>query len=99
MSWEDDPPSNSGEDCMEIVKPSSLDSPDHCMEIVRHSDSLASPNPSKPCDGCMEAGKNNSQLGSSPPCAVEGCLSKGFAGLFSRRTYLRFDQERRVSST
>lgn len=34
-----------------------------------------------------------------PPCAVEGCLSKGFAQLFSGRSYLQFDHENRVSYT
>ncbi|KAL3813384.1 hypothetical protein ACJIZ3_014652 [Penstemon smallii] len=33
------------------------------------------------------------------PCAVEGCLSKGFAGLFSNSSCLQFDQDRRVSYT
>lgn len=86
VNWEDNPPGNSGDDCMEIVK---------------HSSSLDSSNTSRSsCDGCMEAVKHNSQLGSSTsPCAVEGCLSKGFAGLFSTRSYLRFDRERRVSFT
>ncbi|XAR51725.1 hypothetical protein NMG60_11006438 [Bertholletia excelsa] len=37
--------------------------------------------------------------GSKSPCAVEGCLSKGFAGLFSGRSCLQLDRERRVSYT
>ncbi|WCJ25674.1 hypothetical protein M5689_007543 [Euphorbia peplus] len=36
---------------------------------------------------------------SKSPCAVEGCLSRGFAGLFSTSSYLQFDGERRVSYT
>ncbi|OMP05938.1 hypothetical protein COLO4_08441 [Corchorus olitorius] len=48
-------------------------------------------------DDCMEV-KHSSPMGSSKsPCAVEGCLSKGFAGLFSGRSYLQFGRERRVS--
>ncbi|TXG57563.1 hypothetical protein EZV62_015392 [Acer yangbiense] len=86
VNLENNPPGSSGDDCMEIVK---------------HSCPLGSSNSSKSsCDDCMEAVKHNSQLGSSKsPCAVEGCLSKGFAGLFSTRSYLRFDRERRVSYT
>jgi hypothetical protein len=33
------------------------------------------------------------------PCAVEGCLSRGFAGLFSTRSCLQLDRDRRVSYT
>ncbi|KAL5739070.1 hypothetical protein ACOSQ2_028250 [Xanthoceras sorbifolium] len=70
---------------------------DDCMEIVKHSP-LGSSKSS--CDNCMDIVKHNSPIGSSKsPCAVEGCLSKGFAGLFSTRSYLRFDRERRVSFT
>lgn len=36
---------------------------------------------------------------SKPPCAVEGCLSKGFAQLFSPHSCLQFDHETRVSYT
>lgn len=51
-------------------------------------------------DDCMEIVRHNSPLCSSKsPCAVEGCLSKGFAGLFTTRAYLQFDRERRVSFT
>ncbi|KAJ0042859.1 hypothetical protein Pint_19207 [Pistacia integerrima] len=40
--------------------------------------------PESASDDCMEIAKHNSPLGSSKShCAVEGCLSKGFAGLFS----------------
>ncbi|CAN0924351.1 Defective in cullin neddylation protein AAR3 [Linum grandiflorum] len=45
-------------------------------------------------DDGMDATKQNSPVG----CAVENCLSKGFAGLFSGGSYLNLDQERRVSS-
>lgn len=49
---------------------------------------------------CMEVVKHSSPMVSSKsPCAVEGCLSKGFAGLFSSRSYMQFDRERRVSYT
>ena len=44
-------------------------------------------------DDCMEIVKHNPKA----PCAIEGCLSKGFAGLFSGRSCLQFDRERRVS--
>lgn len=33
------------------------------------------------------------------PCSVEGCLSKGFAGLLSDPSRLQFNQDRRVSYT
>ncbi|XWS44311.1 hypothetical protein CRYUN_Cryun15aG0034200 [Craigia yunnanensis] len=40
--------------------------------------------PQHSSDDCMEVVKHSSPMGSSKsPCAVEGCLSKGFAGLFS----------------
>ncbi|KAK1383612.1 Defective in cullin neddylation protein [Heracleum sosnowskyi] len=35
--------------------------------------------------------------GTKSPCAVEGCLSKGFAGLFSTQSRVPFGRERRVS--
>ncbi|KVH92693.1 Defective-in-cullin neddylation protein [Cynara cardunculus var. scolymus] len=42
----------------------------------------------------------NKPLGcSKPPCAVEGCLSKGFSELFSGRSCLQYDHENRVSYT
>ncbi|KAL7232346.1 hypothetical protein ACSBR2_010379 [Camellia fascicularis] len=51
-------------------------------------------------DDSMDIVKHNGLLGcSKSPCAVEGCLSKGFAGLFSGRSCLQFDRERRVSYT
>ncbi|KAK6913274.1 Potentiating neddylation domain [Dillenia turbinata] len=50
-------------------------------------------------DDCMEIIKSNSPVSSSKSqCAVEGCLSRGFAGLFSNRSF-QFDEERRVSYT
>ncbi|XP_057963092.1 defective in cullin neddylation protein AAR3 [Malania oleifera] len=53
--------------------------------------------PGNAVDECMEIVKHNGTLGSSKsPCAVEGCLSKGFASLFSTRPCL---QERSVSYT
>jgi len=63
VKWEDNPPGNTSDDC---------------MEIVRHNSPLCS---------------------SKSPCAVEGCLSKGFAGLFSTRACFQLDRERRVSFT
>lgn len=50
-------------------------------------------------DDYMENVRHSSPLGSKSPCAVEGCLSKGFAGLFSGRSYLPYNRERRVSYT
>ncbi|KAJ8749996.1 hypothetical protein K2173_013911 [Erythroxylum novogranatense] len=48
----------------------------------------------------MDITKQSSSLGcTKSPCAVEGCLSKGFAGLLSSPSYLRLDRERRVSYT
>ncbi|PSR87681.1 DCN1-like protein [Actinidia chinensis var. chinensis] len=49
--------------------------------------------PGNAFDDCMEIVKHNPKA----PCAIEGCLSKGFAGLFSGRSCLQFDRERRVS--
>lgn len=47
---------------------------------------------------CTEMFKHNSSFGcSKSPCSVEGCLSKGFAGLLSCRPCLQFSGERRVS--
>ncbi|KDP27157.1 hypothetical protein JCGZ_19856 [Jatropha curcas] len=56
--------------------------------------------PGNSAGDCMEVIKHNSPMGSTKsPCAVEGCLSRGFAGLFSTRSYLQLDRERRVSYT
>lgn len=56
--------------------------------------------PGRTTDDGMEIGRHSSPMCSSKsPCAVEGCLSKGFAGLFSTRGYLQLDRERRVSFT
>lgn len=50
--------------------------------------------------GYSEMVKANSPLNhSASPCAVEGCLSKGFAGLLSGPSCLQFDKERRTSYT
>ncbi|XP_015063647.1 DCN1-like protein 2 [Solanum pennellii] len=50
--------------------------------------------------GYSEMAKANSPLNhSASPCAVEGCLSKGFAGLLSGPSCLQFDKERRTSYT
>lgn len=46
----------------------------------------ANDNPGNTVDECMEIIIHSSPLNSSKsPCAVEGCLSKGFAGLFRER--------------
>ncbi|KAG8659535.1 defective in cullin neddylation protein AAR3 [Manihot esculenta] len=56
--------------------------------------------PGNSASDCMEITKHNSPMGSTKSvCAVEGCLSRGFAGLFSTRSYLQLDRERRVSYT
>ncbi|XP_061347398.1 defective in cullin neddylation protein AAR3 [Gastrolobium bilobum] len=54
--------------------------------------------PGNAAEDCMETSRQNSPLCSSmSPCAVEGCLSKGFAGLLSTRSYVQFGRERRAS--
>ncbi|XP_027352312.1 uncharacterized protein LOC113863092 [Abrus precatorius] len=54
--------------------------------------------PGNTSEDCMETSRQNSPLCSSmSPCAVEGCLSKGFAGLLSTRSYVQFGRERRAS--
>lgn len=53
-------------------------------------------------DDCPEMVRHNSPIGSNKsPCAVEGCLSKGFAGLLSVSSCssVQFDQGRRLSYT
>ncbi|KAF3444801.1 hypothetical protein FNV43_RR14494 [Rhamnella rubrinervis] len=51
-------------------------------------------------DDCMEMSRHNSPLNASKsPCAVEGCLLKGFAGLLSTHSCLEFDRKRGVSLT
>ncbi|KAG6602497.1 DCN1-like protein, partial [Cucurbita argyrosperma subsp. sororia] len=51
-------------------------------------------------DENTEMVRNNGAMGcSKAPCAVEGCLSQGFAGLFSTRSFLGLDQERKSSFT
>uniref|UniRef100_A0A2P2N1J1 Defective in cullin neddylation protein n=1 Tax=Rhizophora mucronata TaxID=61149 RepID=A0A2P2N1J1_RHIMU len=56
--------------------------------------------PGNSTNDCMEVIKLSNPLGSTKsPCAVEGCLSKGFAGLFSTCSYLQYDREREVSYT
>lgn len=57
-------------------------------------------NPSEIAAGdCTEMFKhNNSSFScSKSPCAVEGCLSKGFAGLLSGRPCMQYGRERGVS--
>ncbi|XP_004491813.1 defective in cullin neddylation protein AAR3 isoform X2 [Cicer arietinum] len=48
-----------------------------------------------PQEECMETSRQSSS--SKSPCAVEGCLSKGFAGLLSTSSYVQFRRERRAS--
>ncbi|GMJ09299.1 antiauxin-resistant 3 [Hibiscus trionum] len=56
--------------------------------------------PPNSSDDCMEIVKHSNPMGCcKSPCAVEGCLSKGFAGLLSSWSYMQFDRERRVSYT
>ncbi|XP_023533447.1 uncharacterized protein LOC111795323 isoform X2 [Cucurbita pepo subsp. pepo] len=51
-------------------------------------------------DENTEMVRNNGAMGcSKAPCAVEGCLSQGFAGLFSTRSFLGLDKERKSSFT
>lgn len=51
-------------------------------------------------DENTEMVRHDSGVGcSKSPCAVEGCLSKGFAGLFSTPSFLGLDQERKASFT
>lgn len=47
----------------------------------------------------MDVSRCNGTLNASTrsPCAIEGCLSEGFAGLFSTRSCLQFKPDRRVS--
>jgi len=45
---------------------------------------------------CMETSRHSSPMCSSKSqCSVEGSLSKGFAGLLSTSSYVRFGRERR----
>ncbi|XP_052196994.1 defective in cullin neddylation protein AAR3 isoform X1 [Diospyros lotus] len=56
--------------------------------------------PGNASDDHMEIVKHNGRLGcSKSPCAVEGCLSRGFAGLLSGGSFLRCDRERSASYT
>lgn len=51
-------------------------------------------------DEPMEMNRHNSPLScSKSPCAVEGCLTKGIAGLFSNRSCLQVSNTRGVSYT
>ncbi|CAK7327974.1 unnamed protein product [Dovyalis caffra] len=55
--------------------------------------------PGNSASHCIDVIKQNNSLGSTKsPCAVEGCLSRGFAGLFSTRSYLRLDHNIRGES-
>ncbi|XP_009376275.1 defective in cullin neddylation protein AAR3 [Pyrus x bretschneideri] len=54
--------------------------------------------PGNTVDDSMETIRHSSPVNSSKsPCAVEGCLLKGFAGLLSTRSCLQFDRDRGVS--
>ncbi|KAL4379318.1 hypothetical protein GQ457_02G019250 [Hibiscus cannabinus] len=83
--------SNSGNpNCTSNSKRNRLNS---CQSVDR-LDSLAM----NSSDDCMEIVKHSNPMGCcKSPCAVEGCLSKGFAGLLSSCSYTQLDQERRVS--
>ncbi|CAL1392150.1 unnamed protein product [Linum trigynum] len=63
--------------------------------LVDHKKSWVADNPpgGDSADDGMEITKQNSPVG----CAVENCLSRGIAGLFSGGSYLQLDKERRVS--
>lgn len=51
-------------------------------------------------DDCIGVVKQTGPLECTrSPCSVEGCLSKGFAGLLSGQSCLKFDQDRRASYT
>lgn len=45
----------------------------------------------------MDTRQNSPLCSSKSQCAVEGCLSKGFAGLLSTSSYVQFGRERRAS--
>ncbi|KAJ4832966.1 hypothetical protein Tsubulata_010138 [Turnera subulata] len=68
--------------------------------IAHRPINLETSSPSNAAGECTETIRQNSPLGSSKsPCAVEGCLSRGFQGLFTTRSYLQLDRGRRVSYT
>ncbi|XP_031107982.1 DCN1-like protein 3 isoform X2 [Ipomoea triloba] len=81
------------------------DDPDasvHCKKHLSSSNKYftSEENPLASVHDCMDIGKYNNPIGHpKSPCAVEGCLSKGFAGLLSNGQCLQFDQKRRVSYT
>lgn len=70
-----------------------------CKKSRAHDvDDYEENSPENTLDDSMETSRQNSPLCSSKsPCAVEGCLSKGFAGLLSTRSYVQFGRERRSS--
>lgn len=77
--------------CMRPSKRRQIYSADICVDCEKNASWSAA-------DDCMEIAKHNSPLGCSrSPCAVEGCLSKGFAGLFSGRPCLQLNRNRGVS--
>lgn len=82
--------SNTSED---LISPNSKRSRDH--GVVDWGDNP----PGNALEDCMDTSRQSSPLCSSSksPCAVEGCLSKGFAGLLSTRSYVQFGTERRAS--
>ncbi|XP_023550121.1 DCN1-like protein 1 [Cucurbita pepo subsp. pepo] len=55
--------------------------------------------PSCTADANTDMVRPNGAVGCKAPCAIEGCLSKGFAGLFSTCSVLGLDQERKASFT
>ncbi|CAK9142506.1 unnamed protein product [Ilex paraguariensis] len=56
--------------------------------------------PGRVTDECQEIVEHNSSLGCSKyPCSIEGCLTRGFAGLLSSRSCLQIGRRGRVSYT
>lgn len=55
--------------------------------LIAHRSVNREDNPPQNSTDCMEIGKHSPMGSSKSPCAVEGCLSKGFAGLLSSRSY------------
>lgn len=70
-----------------------------CKKSRAHDvDDYEENSPGNTLEDSMETSRQNSPLCSSKsPCAVEGCLSKGFAGLLSTHSFVQFGSERRSS--
>ncbi|CAN1322429.1 Defective in cullin neddylation protein AAR3 [Linum perenne] len=90
----------SGQDKMEICDPAEANlysSNSKRNRVAQEKMSSLSWMDNSSCDS-GEDGMDGTRQNSPVGCAVENCLSKGFAGLFSGGSYLKIDQERRVSS-